>query len=225
MTSTTAPNGWSATTKVVAAAVLAVWAGAAYLAGTTGILTAPADEVFRPVVLSAVIPVAIFFTIYALSGRFRGFVLAHDIRSLTILQHWRVIGFGFLLLYAHNILPGLFAWPAGVGDVLVGLSVPLVMARLARDPAFATSRSFVTFHVMGLLDFAIAVATAMLASGAFPELVAGPITSAPMEVWPLNLFPSFGVPIFIILHAVVLLKVRALRQAAQTQAGAAWQTA
>ena len=225
MTAVNTSNGWSFRTRIMVAAILAIWAGAAYLAGSTGLLTAPTSEAFRPVVLSAVIPVAIFFTIYAFSTRFRSFVLAHDIHSLTILQHWRVIGFGFLLLYAHNVLPGLFAWPAGVGDVLIGLSVPLVMARLARDPAFAGSRSFVTFHLLGLLDFAIAVAAATLASGAFAGLVSGPITAAPLEVWPLNLFPSFIVPIFIILHVVVLLKVRALRRAAQTQAGAAWQTA
>jgi hypothetical protein len=33
-----------------------------------------------------------------------------------------------------------------------------------------------------------------------------------MDVWPLNIFPSFGVPIFIILHLTVLLKVREMRR-------------
>ena len=64
------------------------------------------------------------------------------------------------------------------------------MARLARDPAFAGSRSFVTFHLLGLLDFAIAVAAATLASGAFAGLVSGPITAAPLEVWAAQSLPE-----------------------------------
>ena len=75
---------------------------------------------------------------------------------------------------------------------------------------------------MGLLDFVVAVAVASLASGAFPSLVAGPVTSAPMEVWPLNLFPSFIVPVFIILHLSVFLNIRAVQR---TVAEPAWQGA
>ena len=61
--------------------------------------------------------------------------------------------------------------------------------------------------------------------GGFPSLIADGVTSAPMDVWPLNLFPSFFVPIFIILHLSVLLKVRHLRQAARHQTGLAVGTA
>jgi hypothetical protein len=46
-----------------------------------------------------------------------------------------------------------------------------------------------------------------------------------MDVWPLNLFPSFIVPIFIILHLTVLMKVRELRRRETNAATAALQTA
>ena len=59
----------------------------------------------------------------------------------------------------------------------------------------------------------------MLASGAFPALHAGGPTSAPMEVWPLFLFPGFGVPLFIVLHFAALAQVvRARRGAMALQA-------
>ncbi len=225
MTPTHTPKRWSASTKAGTVALLAVWAGLAYLVGSTGFVTAPETQAFRPVVLSAIVPVAIFVVAYAVSARLRGFVHALDIQTLTALQHWRVVGFAFLLLYAFDVLPALFAWAAGVGDVLIGLAAPRVVARLARDPLFARSWRFVTYHALGLLDFAVAIATASLASGAFPSLVSGPVTSAPMEVWPLILFPSFIVPIFIILHLVVFLQVRALRRAAGQPTRAAWQAA
>ena len=48
----------------------------------------------------------------------------------------------------------------------------------------------------------------------FPALIPGGVTSGAMDVWPLNLFPSFGVPFFIIVHATALLKIRDLRRRA-----------
>jgi hypothetical protein len=127
---------------------------------------------------------------------------------------WRVVGFTFLTLTAFDVLPGLFAWPAGLGDVAIGIAALFVVARMDRHPGYATSPGLVRFHLLGLADFVVAVATAGLAAGGFPDLIPGGVTSAPMDVWPLNIFPSFWVPAFIIVHATVLLKVRHLRRAA-----------
>jgi hypothetical protein len=216
---------WSKSTKITATALIAGLAVAAYYIGSTGLVAVDASQPFRPIAFTVIVPVALFFTAYALSSRLRDFVLAQDLRTLTMLQHWRVLGFTFLALYVHDTLPALFTWPAGFGDILIGVTAPFVVARLGHDPAFATSRRFVGFHVLGLFDFVVAVVAATLASGAFPAIVAGSLTSAPMEVWPLNLFPSFFVPLFIIAHVVVLLKVRALRREAGSHAGAALQAA
>ncbi len=195
--------------------LLLAWFAAAYVIGAERLLANEAGAFMAPIALTATIPVAAFLAIYALSSGFRGFILSQDIRALTMLQHWRVIGFVFLPLYFFAVLPGVFAWPAGLGDVAIGLAAAFVIARLGRDPAWATSAGLVRFHLLGLLDFAVAIATAGLAAGAFPALIADGVTSAPLDVWPLNLFPSFIVPIFIILHLSVLLKVRHLRRVAR----------
>ena len=160
-----------------------------------------------------VVPVLAFVAIYLGSTRFRGFVLGRDLRFVTLLQAWRVVGFAFLPLYYFGVLPGLFAWPAGVGDVLVGLTAPWVVFTLLRNPAFATSRAFVVWNLLGLADFIVAGAAATLASGAISGLVAGGVTSAPIELWPLMLFPSFAVPLFAIAHLTALFQVAALRRA------------
>ena len=166
-----------------------------------------------PIGITVAAPVLVFLAAYALSPGFRGFVLAQDLRRLTMIQHWRVIGFAFLLLYAFGLLPGLFAWPAGIGDVAIGVMAIFMVSRIERDPDFVTTSGFVWFNIAGLLDFATAIVTSVLASGRFPTLVPEGVTAAPMDVWPLNLFPSLIVPAFIILHLTVLLKVRALRRA------------
>jgi len=214
MYDTHAPPNWSIPQIIGVTVVLLLWFGAAYGVGVEQLLANDQQSPFAPIALSVVVPVAGFLALYVLWAPFREFVLSQDIRTLTMLQHWRVLGFGFLTLYFYDVLPGLFAWPAGLGDVAIGLAAPFVVARLARDPDFAASAGFIRFHLLGLLDFLVAVATAALAAGAFPALIPAGITSAPMDVWPLNLFPSFFVPIFIILHLTVLFKVRQLRRTA-----------
>ena len=209
---------WTTGKKTALAVILTVWFGAAAFIGVEHLLLNSAGSPLAPIALSAAIPVLAFLALYWVSGPFRHFVLAQDIETLTMLQHWRVLGFAFLPLYFYGALPGLFAWPAGLGDVALGLTAPLVILRLRRDPEYATSTGLVRFQYLGLLDFAVAVATAGLTAGAYPALLSDGVTSAAMDVWPLNLFPSFGVPIFIILHLTVLLKVRELRRRSATPA-------
>lgn len=212
---------WTPSVKIITMALIAVLAVAAYYVGATGLFVVDPSLEFRPIGLAVIIPVALFFTAYARSSRLHNFVLAQDLRTLTMLQHWRVLGFTFLILYAHDIFPAAFAWPAGFGDILVGFTAPFIVTRLARNPAFATSWRFIAFNAFGLFDFVVAVIAATLTSGAYPELFTGTLTSGAMEVWPLNLFPSFFVPLFIIAHVVVLLKVRALRREAANPIGGA----
>ena len=50
-------------------------------------------------------------------------------------QLYRALGVIFLILYATGKLPGLFAWPAGVGDIVIGLLAPVVGLRLCASPA------------------------------------------------------------------------------------------
>jgi len=217
MTAPTHDTPWTPTAKVAVTTIIALWALAAYFIGTTELFKSASPQVFAPIALTAIVPVALFLGAYAVSPSLRIFVLRQDLMTLTMLHMWRIIGFVFLALYAFNILPALFAWGAGLGDVAVGLAAPIVVARLAQDPGFVHSRRFILFHIAGLLDFAVAVVTAGLASGAIPSLLTGPVTSAPMEVWPMNIFPSFIVPAFIILHLTVFLKLGADRRMAADQ--------
>jgi hypothetical protein len=184
----------TARAKTLLAIGLAAAFAVAAAIGTTGALTAEPGPVFRPVLLAIFIPVTALVLAYAALPRFRHWVLGLDLRMLTLFQAWRVIGFGFLPLYAYGVLPGLFAWPAGLGDLAVGLAAPFVAARLARDPGYAASRGYLWFHLAGLIDFVAA------ADAGLPN-------SAPMEVWPLFLFPGFGVPLFIALHFAALAQI------------------
>jgi hypothetical protein len=120
----------------------------------------------------------------------------------------------FVGLYAFDVLPALFALPAGLGDAAIGVAAVPVALTLIDNPDFARTRAFRNFHLLGLADFVVAVGTATLASGAVAGLVPDGVTSAPMGLLPLSLIPGFLVPLFTILHLTALLQARALRRQA-----------
>jgi hypothetical protein len=185
-------------TKVVVAA-LALWLGlVSYLAGG-GYLTQSPGVPPLAILLSAVVPIVVFLAAYWLSKAFRNFVLTFDLRLAAGMQAWRFAGLGFLALYANGVLPGSFAWPAGVGDMAVGLTAPWILLALIRRPEFAAGKWFLFWNVFGALDLITAVGTgglsSMLAHG-----TPGEITTAPMTRLPLALIPGYFVPILFMLH-------------------------
>jgi len=150
-------------------------------------------------------PLLLFFAGLRVSRPFRQFVLSLDLRLIAGVQAWRCAGFGFLALYAHAILPGTFALPAGLGEIAIGFAAPWIILALVRRPGFAASRWFVGWNVLGVLDLAVAVILgavgAALATGA-----AGEISTAPMATLPLLLIPAYFVPLFIMLHVAALMQ-------------------
>jgi hypothetical protein len=152
-------------------------------------------------------PLLLFFAWLRLSQSFRDFVLSLDLRLIAGIQAWRWAGLGFLSLYAYNVLPGIFALPAGLGDMAIGFTAPWIILRLVRQPDFATSAAFIRWNVLGILDLVVALTigtlTAALSTGA-----AGEITTAPMATLPLLLIPAFLVPVFLMLHTAALMQSR-----------------
>ncbi len=201
----------SAPILVWAAGVAIVWTSAVILAAGTGLFDVPADSPAIPTLAAIAVPVVAFSVGVVLSARLRAAVLALDPVLLTELQAWRILGGLFLAVYAFGHLPGFFAWPAGVGDVAVGIAAPFMAWQLRTNPAFLTNRRFRLFNYFGLADFVIAVATGVAARNHIPGLVDG-VTSSAMGQVPLVLIPTIAVPAFIILHLIVLMQVREARR-------------
>lgn len=207
---------WSPSAKVALAVVLALWFAVAIALGAAGLLRGELGELPLRLVAAVAVPIAVFLGLYVTIPVFRWFVLSADLRFVTMLQSWRVAGFAFLALYAHGVLRGLFAFPAGLGDIAVGLTAPLLAMALVQRPEIAASRFFVVWNLLGICDFVAAVGTGVLASGAFHGIVGGP-TTAPMVALPLVIIPAFLVPLFTMLHLTALFQARALRRGAASE--------
>ncbi len=202
------PPRSSGASNLVAGA-LGAWFALVVLLGANGAFVRPPGTPPLPIFIGFAAPIAIFFGLYWLSRAFRAFVLGLDLRLATAIQAWRFAGLGFIALYTYGVLPGLFAWPAGLGDIAIGLTAPWVMRALQRRPEFAASKWFVVWNLLGILDLVSAVGTgtasSLLAAGAADE-----VTTAPMAQLPLVLVPAFFVPIFFMLHVAALIQARRL---------------
>ena len=76
--------------------------------------------------LAAVVPILLFLFVSLTSHAFRHFVRSIDPVTITALQFYRVLGVAMLVLMSRNLLPAVFALPAGWGDVAIGVTAPLV---------------------------------------------------------------------------------------------------
>lgn len=194
-------------------AVLGLWFAAALAASLMGVFEVDPARTNLALFAAIGLPVATFAAGYAASPRFRAFVLAQDLGLITLLHSWRVVGFSFLVLYAYDILPGLFAFPAGLGDLVLAVTAPfLAYALISGAPL--SRRHFVAWNLFGLVDFVVAVTMGALTMASPLGLLAGTVPADPMAAFPLSLIPGFFVPFFTLLHLVALIQARQAREAA-----------
>jgi hypothetical protein len=137
----------------------------------------------------------------AWSGSFRNWARGLDLRLLTMLQSWRIAGFSILALLGAGALPAGFALPAGIGDVIVGLTAPVVAIAVVGRSRWA----FYGWTFFGIADLVVAVTLGVLHSSSPIGLLAGPgVGTEAMGVMPMSLIPTFGVPLTLVLHIVSL---------------------
>jgi hypothetical protein len=191
--------------RPVVIGVLALWFGAVLLLGAAGALVRLPGTPPLPILIAATAPLAVFLVAYSVWPAFRAYVLSADLPLGAAVQAWRAGGLVFLALYRHGLLPGAFAWPAGLGDIAIGVSAPWIALGLVRRPGFATSRVFVAWNLFGILDLVVAVGTGGLHSALAS---AGEVTTGPMAELPLVLIPAYLVPLFVMLHLAALFQSR-----------------
>ena len=185
--------------------VLAAWFLIALVAGAGGVFESGPARPPLAVLVAVAAPLLLFAAAYRWR-RFRDFALSIDLKLLTAFQSWRVIGVVFLVLYAFDLLPGAFAWPAGVGDAVVGLAAPfVVMAIVRRSPTWR--RQVVLLNVAGLVDFVLAIGAGVLTSNNAIGVLSDDGGRVSLGSLPLSLIPTFAVPLWTIFHIVSLIQL------------------
>jgi hypothetical protein len=127
-------------------------------------------------------------------------LLAHPATQpgMVALQVWRIEGAAFLALMALGQLPALFALPAGLGDLAVGLTAPLV----ARN--FRRRGLVIAWNLFGLADLGLALFLGATTAPGPVQLFSTTPTSELITAFPLAIIPAFLVPLSVLLHLVSL---------------------
>jgi hypothetical protein len=190
-----------------------LWFAIAWSAAINGAFRTDASPL--PVLpLAIFLPVMIGVPLLMLSKRVGQVLDAMPASWLVALQLYRVFGSWALAAWLRGAMPGVFALPAGTGDVLTGLfAVPAAIA-VATGTARGR-RAAIAWNILGLADFAVAITLGLVTSPGRFQLIVPDVSSIGAGAYPGVLTPAFVVPSSILLH---LLSLRQLRRQSRTAA-------
>jgi hypothetical protein len=194
----------------ITAGLLAVWFAVVFSASAVHLFKNDSAQFGSGVAVAALAPIIVFSLWFRVSEGFRNFALSLNPKILTSVQVWRIVGFTFLLLQARNVLPAIFALPAGYGDMFIGATAGFAAWKLA-EPAHRNS--FIFWQALGILDLISAVSFGTTAGLIDPQ---GPSMAA-MTVLPFSLIPTFFVPLFMMLHVICIAQARSWKAASQAR--------
>ena len=194
------------------AALITAWFAFALLASNLHLFKAAPNLPPLALGIAALTPIAVFLSWFAASTGFRRFVLSLNPRTLTFVQSWRIAGFTFLALYAVGLLPGIFAFSAGWGDIFIGATAPLAALKLVN---LRRRRGLIFWQLLGILDLVLAVTLGATAQLIDPR----GLSTGWMTVLPLSLIPTFAVPLFLVLHIICIAQAMGSRESWRSQVG------
>src|SRR5215472_8862908 len=128
-----------------------------------------------------------------LSPTFRQIVAAVPQHWLIGIQTFRILGGVWLARYFAGQLPGLFALPAGIGDVATGMLAPFVAYAWYSGKPYARGAAIV-WNLFGMADLVNAVVLGALTNGGTGGIV-----------FPTVLIPVYGVPRAFLIHSYSLI--------------------
>jgi len=136
---------------------------------------------------------------------------------LIALQVYRVFGGVFLLGWINGLVPGVFALPAGTGDMLTGLAALSVAGAVASGSA-SGRRAAMMWNLFGLADLTVAITMGALSSPGPLQIfnIGGP--ASPIGSYPTVMIPAFAVPSSILLHVLSIRQLMRRRERASLSA-------
>jgi hypothetical protein len=176
---------------------LAVWLVATAFLASSGVYRPASDEAVPPIGIVLAVALATLGLAVAAVPQLRT-VLGDPAAQppLLALQVWRIEGIAFLVLLAVGQLPALFAVPAGVGDLTIGLTAPFMARNLhRRNLALA-------WNLFGLADLVLAISLGVTTNPGLLSLFVTTPTSELLTAFPMAIIPTFLVPLSIGLHVV-----------------------
>ncbi len=183
------------------------WLAVAQYLGSANAYFATTENSVPTVLLGLLIPLITAGMALWLSGSIASLVSAIPLPWIVAAQVFRVGGGIFLVLWADGRLPWQFALPAGVGDVTTGCFAVVVAALLARRSTGARRAAY-TWSLFGIADLVVALTMGAMTSPGRAHLLALEAPNLLISSYPLVMVPTFAVPLALMLHGLVLWRLR-----------------
>ncbi len=120
--------------------------------------------------------------------------------SLLVAVHtWRIGGIAFLWGMTQGLLDPAFAIPAGVGDILIGVTAIPFAIFLWKGYRWS-KYAVIVWSVLGIADLVNAVTLGVITNPDF--------RTSTMATFPWILVPTVAVPSALVLHGIVLYRLR-----------------
>jgi hypothetical protein len=186
--------------------VLFAWYALVFFLAYQGVFSSALNRQIPLIAFAISIPIIVGAVLITKLRSIREIIAAVPQSWLVRFQFYRVIGAIFVILYMAGELPGVFALPAGYGDVLVGLTAWFVAAAEARHLAMR-NQLVVLWNCLGLADLAIAITIGFLSTPTRFQMFSFDQPNTLIASFPLVLIPIYAVPLSILLHLASLSKV------------------
>jgi hypothetical protein len=194
----------SRTAKLVLAGALGLWIGLASAAGAAGWLAIPRPfPVMGPFVAAPLLAAAVA-TAWPAARRA---MLGLPLRLMIGLNIGRVFAFLFLMLAAEGRLSGPFPYSAAWGDIITGV-VALPLLWLAQEPR-KHGRVLHLWNAFGMADLVVAIGLGVASAANSPlQIFKDGAGSEAMQHLPWSFVPAVLVPLWMILHAIIWVRLR-----------------
>lgn len=183
------------------------WAILARMLGIQGVYLAAADRNAPWILAGVLAPLLIMaagLRLWRSAGRLAAAV---PLPWLVGAQIYRIGGAVFVLLWGGGYLPWQFALPAGLGDIATGLWAIGVAVLLIRQSPGA-ERAAYRWSLFGIADLVLALLLGGLTSPGRAQLLALSHPNRFVTAYPLVMIPTFAVPLALLLHGLVLARLR-----------------
>jgi len=181
---------------------LITWLALIWISAAAGVFEVGRSQV--PLVpLAITLPPVIGLTLLMRSSRIAAAMDAAPPEWLVSIQVYRVFGANFLVMWAYGAIPGVFALPAGSGDLLVGLLALPAALYLASGAAYGRAVA-VAWNLLGIADLITAVTLGALSSPGPLQLLSKVHPNVVAFSYPIVMTPTFAVPLSLILHGLSL---------------------
>lgn len=133
-------------------------------------------------------------------GNYSKQIQYNKITSLLVAVHiWRIGGIFFIWGMTQGLLDPAFAIPAGVGDILIGVTAIPFAIFLWKGYSWS-KYALVVWSVLGIADLINAVTLGVITNPDF--------RTSTMATFPWILVPTVAVPTALALHGIVLYRLR-----------------